>query len=57
MDKAASLMLEACTSFREAADGLVGQLEIDVERAASKCWDIREKSVQVGQCIEQCRIS
>ena len=48
MDEEASLMLEACTSYREAADDLRGQLEVDVERAALKCWDIREKSVQVS---------
>lgn len=48
MEEASRLLLEACHQFRDAVADLRGPLERDVENAAARCWEIREKTVQVS---------
>lgn len=52
MNNASFLLSSACAAFKNAALALNGPLERDVEASAAKCWDLRERSVQV---IVKCR--
>ena len=47
MNNASHLLASACAAFKEAALALNGPLERDVEASAAKCWNLKERSVQV----------
>ncbi|KAL4539441.1 hypothetical protein Ndes2437B_g02183 [Nannochloris sp. 'desiccata'] len=47
MNNASFLLSSACAAFKNAALALNGPLERDVEASAAKCWDLRERSVQI----------
>jgi len=57
MNKASCLLFSACDAFKNAAVALNGPLERDVEKSALKCWNLRERSVQVIQRRERYHFS